>query len=457
MPLISLRYALLTAAGAAALRFVPTKRKNAALLLLSLIFYAAAEPLALAFAVGDAALCFGAARLVERLQNAGRRRGALLLTGAAAMMQIGLMLALHGRVAGVSYVALMLLGDVLTVYHGEVKAPRDAMAYGALSLFYPKAAQGPIVSARVLSVDAPPDWETSMKALLRILWGLCKKLILADRLAIYVAAAYAAPEVCGAPALGLALVGYVFQVYADFSGCMDIVWGSARLLGVTLPENFRQPYLAKGFADYWQRWHITLGAWFRAHVFYPLASWPPLLTAYVRVSGRVKGQAAKRALAVLIPLMATWLCTGLWHGAAGHYALWGLTNGALILWESCFGGRFLKAPRAVRTAVVFAVQLLVRVLFRAESLVKAGAVYAGLLRFGQCGFPVCALDGWDWAVIAVFTALLVLVDVQKERGKAFRPKPAARFALGMLGLLALTVFGLYGPGYSAAEFFYGQF
>lgn len=457
MPLISLRYALLTAAGAAALRFVPARRKNAALLLLSLLFYAAAGPLALAFAVGDAAFCYGAARLVERLQGAGRRRWALLLTGAAAIAQAGLMLALHGRVAGVSYVALMLLGDVLAVYRGETKAPRDTMAYGALSLFYPKAAQGPIVSARALRVDAPPDWETGVNALLRILWGLCKKLILADRLAVYVAAAYAAPEGCGAPAMWLALAGYVFQVYADFSGCMDIVWGSARLLGVTLPENFRQPYLAKGFADYWQRWHITLGAWFRAHVFYPLASWPPLLTAYVRVSGHVKGQAAKRALAVAVPLAVTWLCTGLWHGAAGHYALWGMVNGALILWESCFGRRFLKAPRAMRTAVVFAVQLLVRVLFRAESLAAAGAVYAGLLRFGRGGFPACALDGWDWAAIAVFTVLLILVDVQKELGKAFKPKPAARFALGLFGLLTLTIFGLYGPGYSAAEFFYGQF
>ncbi len=464
MSLISMPFALLAVMMVVCCRITPARWHWPILLCGSLFFYGYAGMTALAWAIGDVALCFTAAIAIEKLREAGVKNAANAVRLGIICAQCAWMLLLRGYVPGASYIGLIALGYVLDVGRGEARAERNSLFLGAFALFFPQAAQGPIVrfeqTALQLREGKNANWDDFCDALLRILWGLLKKLVLADRMAVFVNAVFLGPGSYSAGMLWLTLLCYAIQIYADFSGCMDIVLGSAALLGIRLPENFRRPYFADGFAAYWQRWHITMGAWFRVYVFYPLSTWPRMMAFNHHAMRGNKSPALRRAAAVFAPLLLTWLLTGLWHGAAAHYAVWGLVNGLLILWESCAPKRFARWPKGVRICCVFFVQLLVRVLFRAQSMGDALLIYGALFRFKQGAvLPHSGLDAADWLVAFVAAVVLFVVDLMQEKQSCFTKKMPGyvRFALALAGVFALLIFGRYGPGYDPAAFFYGRF
>lgn len=460
MALISLPYLLLTAATAFACRLLPRACRRWVLLAASAVFLCAQGALGCVAALAAVLTSYAAALLIGRLKAKGDARGAKRCTAAAAAALCAFMLVFRGRAQGASYLGLILMAYLFDAAKGKTDAQKDPLRLGAFACFYPQMTCGPVSRVQTLLPQMERAEASDEGAVLRITWGFFKKLVLADRLNVLVNAVYADPGAWSSGTLWLAVTAYAVAMYADFSGCMDIVLGAAQTLGVRLEENFRRPYFAKSFSEYWRRWHITMGAWFREYVFYPLALSPALMKRTARLSARVKAAWLKRLATAFVPLMATWALTGLWHGSAWHYVLWGALNGALILLESCRTPGRKPLPPAAAMGCTFVVMTLTRVLFRAPSVGAAAAVWRGLfVRQAGYGALACGLDMADYAVALAATAVLALVDALAEkRGLTAARLPGwARFALSVAGVCAVMIFGMYGPGYNPAEFYYGRF
>ena len=433
-------------------------------------------------------------RDVERAQERSRKRiqriREVVLAGLL-IWQVLLFVRFQGRCLGISYVTLILIGLEIEVFRAQRLPEKNILRFAADVLYFPRLFSGPIVQGGEIHMNAaveppvagecespaawecgPPvagRWRPRVQAfgiaagpLRRILWGLFKKLVLADRLAIFVSAVFDAPHSFSAVMIWLAVIAASIQIYADFSGCMDVVLGLSALLGVRLPENFSQPFFAAGFADYWRRWHMTMGRWFRTCLFYPVGMNGRVLKLSGALAAHVRGRQLKKCAMMLIPLFTTWAATGLWHGFSPHFLVWGLLCAFLILLESA---RRKKPGRNAGTILItFLTMSIVRVMFRASSVRQALRVYAGMLRFGSPAgrFPG-GLDRLDVAVVLTAVLLLGIADVYREKkgcgiGEWVARLPMVpRWMLVLAAAAAVLLAGVYGPGYAPAEFVYGRF
>ena len=450
MSLVSFRAAGIVICLAVLLFRFPVKYRPLLLLACSLVFFAGSPDL-LALHAAHTAFTLALAFLMHRYQKA---RKPLLTAGILAHCLA--LIWLHGR-GGFSYAALIHIGFLLDVGGGEKP---DGVAGSAAALFYfPCLLEGPIIDAFAFREQiirpVSPSWERCSHAALRIVTGLFKKLVVADRFAAFVTAVYSSPQSYGAGVLWLAMLAYAVQVYMDFSGCMDVVLGISSLIGIDLPENFSRPYLADSCSEYWRRWHITMGAWFKRRVFYPLATSIPMLKLAGRLTGLFRNSSGT-GLAAAVPLLLTWALVGLWHGPELHYVLWGIANGLLILIERLFLSEKKRWPKAARIARTFFILSLIRVLFRAGSIKSALQFYSGLFRFAGGAVP-CVAPSPGLLVAVLSAAFLFLLEIRIEQSRTMKTSISGAMVLTTLGIAAVLVFGCYGPGYSPTEFFYSQF
>ena len=347
-------------------------------------------------------------------------------------------------VLGISYFTLKIISYNVDIYRGKYPPERNLFRYSLYVTYLPQIYLGPIErydSFRVSAFEKRSiTWEGISSGALRVLWGLFKKLTIAARAGVIVSAIAASPEdFRGAYAL-FAMVLYSVQLYADFSGGIDMVIGLSRMLGISVSENFNVPYASESFQEFWRRWHMTLGSWLREYVYIPLG-------------GNRKGKFRK-----WVNTIVTFLISGLWHG--GAYILWGLFNGIFV----SFGERLKTRWKLLNRMVTF---LLVSILWAffvwpdgMTALRMIGSLattfnYGDLIsQIGQLG-----LNGGEWTVFLTATVGLWLWDF---RGKPLHEKwkhwgPAGRLALmGGLGLLIL-IFGMYGIGFDAQAFIYSRF
>jgi alginate O-acetyltransferase complex protein AlgI len=228
---------------------------------------------------------------------------------------------------GLSFHTFQSLSYVVEVYRGHQKAERNFTVYATYVLFFPQLVAGPIERPQNLLHQFWTRHEFAydrvVSGLKRMAWGFFKKLVVADRLALYVNDVYAAPQNFNGLQLTIATVFFAYQIYCDFSGYSDIAIGSARVLGFRLMENFDAPYHSKSIAEFWRRWHISLSTWFRDYVYFPLGG------------SRVDDWRFVRNILI------TFGISGLWHGAAWTYVVWGLLNGIYLIF-----GRFTQSFRA---------------------------------------------------------------------------------------------------------------
>jgi D-alanyl-lipoteichoic acid acyltransferase DltB (MBOAT superfamily) len=198
--------------------------------------------------------------------------------------------------------------------------------------------QGPIVRydemKEALFGEHVFDYDTFAMGLIRAAWGYFKKLVIADTLITFIKFGFGYVDELSNIEAFLVILFYFIQDYCDFSGYMDISIGISQSMGVKLPENFARPYLSRGIDEYWRRWHMTLGAWFKDYVFYPL-SISKLSLNIGRASKKVMPEFGKKIPAVF-GLIIVWFLTGLWHGASWNYVLWGLYYGAIIILSVAF-------------------------------------------------------------------------------------------------------------------------
>lgn len=363
---------------------------------------------------------------------------------------------------GISFYTFQALGYTIDVYRKDVAAEKNFIDYALFISFFPQLVAGPIERSghilHQLKEYHPFRYENIKTGIYPVLWGLFKKVVIADNLASMVNTVYNHPQNQGGGAFLVATVAFAFQIYCDFSAYSDIARGSAKMLGFRLMENFHCPYFAVSIQDFWRRWHISLSSWFKDYLYFPLG-------------GSRKGKAR-----TCLNVMIVFFVSGLWHGAALTFVAWGLLNGlyqvvsklidplrqkAMTLLHLSGDNLFVKGFRICFT---FFLTCMAWVLFRANSLPDALTAYRAIF-----SIPVTGLDGTltalgvsNRALILLLVCVLVLAVADwlihsKNLFQRLDRTVALRYAGYFLLAAAILLFGSYGEGYDPQAFVYFQF
>lgn len=373
---------------------------------------------------------------------------------------------------GISFFTFQTMGYVIDVYRGTVKAERNILKLALFVSYFPALIQGPISKYSQLSpqLQARHDYDGKQLSfgLQRMLWGYFKKLVIADRIAPAVLI-LRGQEHTGL-AFGLLTILYAVQIYGDFTGGIDITLGLSQALGIILPENFTRPFFSRNIAEYWRRWHITLGAWMKEYIFYPVSVSRPM-RSLSKSARRRWGNFGKR-LPVYAASVATWFVTGIWHGLTPNFILWGLLNCAVIVLSEelsplyrKFHSRFrLKDRKGYALFEVLRTFLLMN-LIRVCDLFPDPGEYFRRLGTLFSNFQICwaelGLTHLDWCILAFGIVLMLAVSLIQEKKGSLREllwhRPALRYTLIFSLLVVIVLMGSYGVGYDASSFIYNQF
>ncbi len=394
---------------------------------------------------------------------------------------------------GISFYTFQSMGYIVDVYREKVQAQRNPFKFLLFVSFFPQIIQGPISMYDQLAhqLYEPHDFDfTRFKhGCQLILWGFFKKLVIADRAVIAINAVtetYAGYNKYSGTTLTFIVLLYAFQLYADFSGGIDISRGVAQILGIDMIDNFKRPYFSKSINEYWRRWHISLGAWMKIYIFNPLAISAPFLNASKKMRGTSFGKTKAGAhIAKVLPTafasLIVFLVVGVWHGASYKYVAFGLWNGVIIMlstlmqplfdgvvdklhinrknWLFCFFQMF-------RTFLV----VLVGYVFDVAPSFKQGIMT--ITRFftdqsfsrGLAEILKLGLTWKDYILLALCVVIVLIISIIQERHSdttmraLLDKKPfILRFFLYFFLVMAVIIFGIYGSGYAAADFVYMQF
>ena len=380
---------------------------------------------------------------------------------------------------GLSYITFMSAGYLIDVARDKADAPKNPLKTLLFIGFFPHLPQGPISSWKDLEgqlfTGHPLDPVGFVSGFQLMIWGYFKKMVIADRLALVTEEALKLRgSLTGWLALGSAIL-YAVRLYADFSGGMDVVRGLSRMVGVHLPENFRRPFFSTSLAEYWRRWHITLGRWFRSYVLYPLSA-SRFGTGLGRAAGKVLGKKTGRVLPTALGVVLVFLLIGVWHGHFENSVIYGLYFGVIIalsmfldpLWKRL--NKALRLPRCIMTPfrLIRTWALLIPPQYFACTATVDKAWFMLEKTFGDWSFGTfvsrCThiMAPLEWIILGCALLLLLAVDIISEKKNDFcdavaRGPVLLRWPLLMLLIMIVLVFGCYGTGYDAAAFLYTQF
>lgn len=383
---------------------------------------------------------------------------------------------------GISFYTFQAVGYLVDVYRGKYKAEKNYFRFLLFVSFFPQLVQGPISRYDHLSetLYRKHDFEGRqvLSGLERILWGYFKKLVIADRIGVAVAALSGSPRYYTGVYVLVNMLFYAVQIYADFAGGIDITIGIAEVFGIRVRENFIRPYFSKSVAEYWRRWHISMGTWFKDYVFFSLAASRPLRKVN-QFCKKHFGRAVARRSVLYISTIVVWLSTGIWHGAEWRFVVWGLLNGIILLTSDelvplyrRFHKRFSKLSA---TAFYRGVQV-ARTFFLTSAL-NLFDVYGSVRRtfrqfahmFTQWGSRTLTgeellelgLTPGDYFVLVLGVVLLFAVSMRGRRGsvrEGLNEKSyALRYAVVAGMFFCVVLFGTYGQGYDVQQFIYNQF
>ena len=383
---------------------------------------------------------------------------------------------------GISFYTLSAIGYLVDVYYKKIPAERNIGRLALFLSFFPTVMEGPICRYGELGENLFTGHRITMERLAagtqRIFWGLFKKMLVADRLDILVKTVYDGYQNYDGTVIGVAAVSYTIQLYMEFSGCMDIVIGTGEIFGITLPENFRHPFFSKTVSEFWRRWHISLGSWFKEYVFYPISMCTPVrrLSKNVRKRSRHWGEVTAAAMG----LFPVWFFNGIWHGPRWSYIFYGFYYFTLILlsialrpWSDKMQSllRLERHPSLYalfQTGRTFLLVVIGELFFRAEGLRIGLNMFIRLLTQFQPPslwngtLLTLGLDRWDFMIIGAAMVFVFLVSLAGERGRNVRrdikmlPLPL-RWSIYYSVMLAVCLFGAYGAGYMPVGLIYANF
>lgn len=340
---------------------------------------------------------------------------------------------------GMSFFTFQATGYMIDVYRSKYPAQRNFLKYFTFVSFFPHIMQGPFSRYDILGKSILEEHNFSYDRLCagaaRIIWGFFKKIVIADQIGISVDKIFNHYESYTGFNILCVIFFYAIQIYADFSGYMDIVCGFSNVLGIELQENFNQPYFAKSIDEFWRRWHMTLSQWFRDYMFYPI-SMSRVCQKIGKNARKVLGNKWGRLLPSYFALIFVWTCTGLWHGANWTYLIWGYMNFIVIVcgmhWADYYraarealhikeGNPIWEGWRILRTFSLVA-------LFRFFAVADTVSIAVGMIKriFTNFQFQLIidhpskiypGLNTAQFGLMVVGTIALVVVDILREKGK----------------------------------------
>ena len=365
---------------------------------------------------------------------------------------------------GLSFFIFQTIAYVIDVYRGKTEAEKNIVLYTTFISFFPHITSGPIARANALLPQLREmrriTYKDVQEGVFSLLWGLFLKLVIANRIALYVDTVYADyKNYCGWFTI-IAILLYSLQIYADFYGYSMLALGTAKLFGIDLAENFHAPYLSSGVSEFWRNWHISLTTWFRDYLYFPLG-------------GSRKGEVRK-----YVNKMIVFLVSGLWHGASFGFIIWGGLNGLFQIMEE-LPDRFRKGQkersgftqsfiRFLKGLVSYLAVSIAWVFFRANGAREAlsvirSAFYLNNFSIFQSGEVFsCGVDLPNAIVLLFSLGLLLTADISLKKGIRIREQVCRwngvlRVLFVSLSVLVILLFGIYGPAFNAANFIYYRF
>lgn len=529
MSFVSLRFLALLAASLVLCFLLPKKVRWIALLAASVIFYAMAGAELLVYLASATLSTFLAGLVIDRLNrrraaaaadakakglqvteiNTAFTRKKRAAAAAALLLNFGILAALKyldpflGAVEyvsrifggvdiprftlalplGISFYTFQSASYVIDLLREKYPASRNILKYALFVSYFPQITQGPIGRYDRLSpqFENLPGFNADAlrNGIQLAVWGLFKKIVIADRAAVIADNVFAGYDGYGGVIILFGVFVYGIQLYCDFSGGIDMARGISEMFGVELAENFRRPYLATSLADYWRRWHITLGEWMREYVFYSIT----FSRRFGRFSKKLRTNLGGRAGKVLPTALVTFVVfflIGLWHGGSSKYIAFGLWNGVIITFSQLMAApyaavrarlkisdssKLLYAFRLLRTLLLVT---LGRYFTRADNLSLALGMlsqtfaHPGVSALSASSFLSLGLGGWDMGVLALGSAVVTIAGVYEERNHDLRAaicraRPVLQIAIMLAIILAVVFLGFYRSGYIPSEFIYKAF
>ena len=364
---------------------------------------------------------------------------------------------------GISFYTFQVIGYIIDIYRGKIKAERNFCQYALFVSFFPQICAGPIERAGNMlhqfqniiyeKVTYSVFAERLKKGSAFIIWGFFQKLVIADRAAILINAVFDNYEVYSSVDIIFAMLLYGVQIYCDFDGYTNIARGSATLLGIELMPNFRQPYLAVNIKDFWGRWHNSLTKWFTDYLYIPLG-------------GNRKGEFRK-----YINIFIVFSVSGLWHGASWHFMLWGAMHGVFLVIYNLFHRKksikkrdMLFSSRIYHMAVTFLFVDFAWFFFRVPDLQTAVDMLKRMtMSFSfYLSFPNEIFSHGNMIILIFAIILLILIDILHEKNvfvmeSVFRQQAWFYLLVTAASVLFILIFGVFGGGYDVSNFIYSQF
>ncbi|MBR3032451.1 MAG: MBOAT family protein [Clostridiales bacterium] len=383
---------------------------------------------------------------------------------------------------GISFYTFQAVGYVIDVYRDRHEAQKNFFKYALFVGFFPQLVQGPISRYGDLSKElyTPHSFQGRVleRGLQRVIWGYFKKLVIADRILPAVNTMIDTPENFKGAYVFLVMMFYALELYADFTGGIDITIGIAEMLGIPVKENFERPFFSKNIAEYWRRWHITMGTWFTDYIFYPISVSGPMLKLSKWSRAHLPEHMGKR-LPVYLASFVVWFTTGIWHGASWNFIVWGLGNFVVIMISQELEPLYAKFHKKVNTdgSVTYKSFQVGRTILLMSALRLFDCYRDVPLTFKMFG---TMFTTWNWntlgngallnlgitradyIILGLGTVILFVVSMIGRSGsvrdKMEKKIPfAGRWAVFSVLLIVIIVFGAYGLGYDASQFIYNQF
>ena len=391
---------------------------------------------------------------------------------------------------GISFYTFQSVGYVVDVYREKIQAEKNPFKLALFVSFFPQIIQGPIIFYDQLATQLYEphrfDFTRAKHGAELILWGLFKKLVIADRAYIAIKAVLDDYGSFGGTTLTFTVLLYALQLYTDFSGGIDISRGVAQILGIDMTQNFRRPYFATSINDYWRRWHISLGAWMKEYVFYPLALSKKFTNVTKKIRGTKFGTTKMGAhIAKVLPTsfasLVVFFLVGVWHGANWKYVAFGVWNGGVIMLSTLLEPVFEQMTKSLRInpknwlfvlfqmARTFVIVAIGYVFDVAPDFAQSMRTFWLMLtnqnlEQGRVEIYGLGVTKEEYVLIGICSLFLLMVSIIQERNpettmRAMLDKKPfiLRYLMLLVGIAVILIFGVYGPGYDAAAFVYMQF
>ena len=385
---------------------------------------------------------------------------------------------------GISYYSLIMISYLIDIYRGTCKPQNNILKCALFMSYFPILTSGPFVRYGDMEDELYGEHKFSYKnmcsGLVRVLWGIFKILVISQRCGYFVDYVYENIVVYNGIYTVIAALLFTIQLYTNFSGSIDVIMGISEILGIKLPENFNVPFFSKTITEFWRNWHITLGAWLRDYIFYPLLK-SDIMQKLNKKCKKAFGKKIGKKVPLYLSMFIMWLLIGIWHGGAYTYIIGsGILQFIFIFFEDILAPVASKVNnklgindktfsyklyQVIRTYLLFSFAM---IFFRAHSVKNAIDIISSIfvvwnpwILFDGKSLYTAGLDRPDFMVLIISIIVLFVVELLDRKGsvreKLFKQNIVFRWTILFSLIFSIIIFGCYGVGYDPAAFIYRQF